>query len=51
MSFLLLVQNPETKKWMITCDTEDRDEAQKEYNGRKDSDIIFLDTTDYVTIA
>ena len=49
--YLMLVQNPETGNWMIMVDTTDRAEYDKEFAARKDSNVIGLDTSDYVTFA
>lgn len=49
--YLMLVQNPETGDWMLTVDTTDKAEFDKEYTARSGSNVIGIDTSNYATFA
>ncbi len=49
--YLMLVQNPDTGDWMLMVDTTDKEEFEKEYKARKDSNVIGIDTSNYATFA
>lgn len=49
--YLMLVQNPEDETWMLMVDTTDKAEFDKEFSARKGSNVIGIDTSNYVTFA
>jgi len=49
--YLMLVQNPDDGSWILMTDTTDKAEFDKEFAGRKGSNVIGIDTSDYVTFS
>lgn len=49
--YLMLVQNPDDDSWMLMVDTTDKSVFDREFEARKDSNVIGIDTSNYVTFA